>query len=307
MKFAVMGTGGVGGYFGARLAADGNDVGFIARGAHREAMRRDGLRVLSPLGDIHIAQPLVPDDPADLGLCDFVLFCVKLWDAETAAEAIRPLLSHDTAVIPLQNGVSVTDTLTRVIGAKHVLGGVAQIAAAIERPGVIRHSGTFARIIFGERDGSSTWRQECMVSACVGAGIEVRASASIDVDIWKKFALLAPLAGATCHDRCPIGGVMGDPERRARHAAMVRETCAVGRARGIALDADLEDKTIAASAALPGDMKTSMLTDLENGRRLELDWLNGEVVRMGRELGVETPVNAAVTEALKPYAMGTPS
>ena len=304
MKFAIMGTGGVGGYFGARLAMDGNDVGFIARGAHRAAMQRDGLRVLSPSGDIHIETPLAPDDPADLGLCDFVLFCVKLWDVEAAAEAIRPLLSNETAVIPLQNGVSVTDTLADLLGPRHVLGGVAQIGATIEGPGVIRHTTPFARIIFGERDGAQSWRQECMLSACMGAGIEARVSQAIDVDIWKKFVLLAPLAAATCIDRCPIGGVMGDPARRARHAAMVREACAVARAKGIALDAEVEDKTIAAPTGFPGDMKTSMLTDLEHGRRLELDWLSGEVVRLGKELGVETPETTAVYEALKPHAMG---
>ncbi|MFQ5773666.1 MAG: ketopantoate reductase family protein [Kiloniellaceae bacterium] len=304
MKFAVMGAGAVGGYFGARLAADGNDVAFIARGAHREAMRRDGLTVLSPLGDIHIAHPEVPDDLRDFGLVDFVLFCVKLWDVEAAAEAIRPLLTRDTAVIPLQNGVSVEDTLARLLGPRFVMGGVAQIAAAIERPGVIRHSGNMARLVFGERGGTATWRQECMLSACTGAGIEAEVSGDVDRAVWEKFVFLAPLAGATCLYRCAVGGVMGDPERRARLAALVREAAAVGRAKGVALDERLEHRVLAFVEGLPADMRTSMLTDLEAGRRLELDWLNGEIVRLGVELGVATPANAAVCEALKPYAMG---
>jgi len=304
MKFVVMGAGGVGGYFGARLAADGNEVAFVARGAHAEAMRRDGLRIHSQLGDVHIAAPLVPEDVRDIGLVDIVLFCVKLWDVEAAAAAVKPLLAHDAAVVPLQNGVSVEDTLAEILGPQYVMGGVAQIGAAIERPGVIRHHGTMARLVFGERDGSSTWRLEGLLSACVAAGIEAKASTAIDVDIWEKFVFLAPIAGATCRDRCAIGGVMGDAARRARFTAMVDEAVAVGRAKGVALDDDVAARVVAFTQGLPGDMKTSMLNDLEAGRRLELDWLNGQIVRLGRELGVPTPENEAVCAALKPYAMG---
>ncbi|RMD62101.1 MAG: 2-dehydropantoate 2-reductase [Alphaproteobacteria bacterium] len=304
MKFAVVGVGGVGGYFGARLAADGNDVAFIARGAHRDALRRDGLRVLSAGGDLHIADPFVPDDAGAAGLCDFVLLCVKLWDVAAAIEQIRPLIAHDTAVVPFQNGVVVTDTLSAALGPRHVMGGVAQISAVIERPGVIRHTGTMARLVFGERDGAQTWRQECLLSACIGAGIDAAVSPHIDVDIWEKFVFLAPLAGATAYYRAPVGAILADPERRARLEAMVHETAAVGRAKGIALSADVEARTMAFIAGLPADMKSSMLNDLEGGRRLELQWLNGEVVRLGRDLGVATPENAAVTVALRPYAAG---
>ena len=306
MKFAVMGPGGVGGYFGARLAADGNEVAFFARGAHREAMRRDGLRALSAKGDLHIARPILPDSPADFGLCDVVLFCVKLWDIESAAEAIRPLLAHDTAVVPFQNGVIVADTLARILGPQFVLGGVAQIAAAIERPGVIRHGGTMARVIFGERDGTRTWRVEGLLSACLGAGIEAKLSEDIEREVWDKFVFLAPLAGATALYRCPVGGVLAEPERRASFEAMVREAVAVGRAKGIALAPDAAERTIGFAGSLPADMKTSMLNDLEQGRRLELPWLSGEVVRLGRELGVPTPAHAEVCAALEPAVMGRP-
>jgi 2-dehydropantoate 2-reductase len=304
MKYAIMGAGGVGGYFGARLAAAGDEVVFIARGAHKAAMKANGLTLHSPLGDVRLEAVEVEDDPEAVGLCDIILFCVKLWDVEDAAETIRPLLSNDTCVVPIQNGVGVTDTLARLLGRKHVMGGVAQISASIEAPGVIRHHGDFARLIFGELDGSATWRQECLLAACTSAGIEARVSPAIAVEIWKKFVFLAPMAGATAFYRAPIGEILADPARRARLEAMIGETAAVGRAKGVALGGDQEALTLAFLEGLPPAMKASMLLDLELGRRLELDWLNGEVVRLGRELGVETPENAAVYEALKPFAMG---
>jgi 2-dehydropantoate 2-reductase len=307
MKYAVIGVGGVGGYFGARLAADGNEVAFIARGAHRKAMETQGLTVLSPNGDIRLDKPWVSEDMAEIGLCDYVLFCVKLWDVDAAAAQIRPLVARETAVLPFQNGVTVEDRLGEILAPGNVMGATAQIAAAIERPGVIRHSGTMARLVFGERDGSETWRVDCLLAACESAGIEAKASREIDKEIWRKFVFLAPMAGATCFYRAPIGPILAEPERRARLAAMIEEAVAVGRAKGIELAPDTATRTLGFMEGLPGDMKTSMLGDLEHGRRLELDWLNGEIVRLGRELGVATPENAAVTEALAPYAMGRAS
>ena len=299
-----MGAGGVGGYFGARLAAAGDEVAFIARGAHKDAMKANGLKVRSPLGDVHLEAVEVMDDPDDVGLCDIILFCVKLWDVEAAAETIRPLLSNDTCVAPIQNGVSVTGALSALLGAKHVIGAVTQISASIEAPGVIRHHGDFARLIFGELDGSDSWRTECLEAACASAGIEARVSKTIEVDIWEKFVFLAPMAGATAFYRAPIGAVRDQPERRARFEAMLRETAALGRAKGVALPDGLEERLLGFVDRLPPEMKSSMQLDLERGKRLELDWLNGEVVRLGQELGVETPENAAVYEALEPYAMG---
>ncbi|MCH8809558.1 MAG: 2-dehydropantoate 2-reductase [Proteobacteria bacterium] len=299
-----MGAGGVGGYFGARLAAAGDEVAFIARGAHKDAMKANGLKVRSPLGDVHLEAVEVMDDPDDVGLCDIILFCVKLWDVEAAAETIRPLLSNDTCVAPIQNGVSVTGALSALLGAKHVIGAVTQISASIEAPGVIRHHGDFARLIFGELDGSDSWRTECLEAACASAGIEARVSKTIEVDIWEKFVFLAPMAGATAFYRAPIGAVRDEPERRARFEAMLRETAALGRAKGVALPDGLEERLLGFVDRLPPEMKSSMQLDLERGKRLELDWLNGEVVRLGQELGVETPENAAVYEALEPFAMG---
>jgi 2-dehydropantoate 2-reductase len=304
MKYAIMGAGGVGGYFGARLAAAGDEVAFIARGAHKDAMKANGLKVHSPLGDVHLETVEVMDDPDDVGLCDIILFCVKLWDVAAAAETIRPLLSNDTCVVPIQNGVGVTGTLSRILGAKHAIGAVTQISASIEAPGVIRHHGDFARLIFGELDGSDSWRTECLEAACTGAGIEARISRNIEVEIWEKFIFLAPMAGATAFYRAAIGAVRDEPERYARFEAMLRETAALGRAKGVALPDGLEERLLGFVNNLPPEMKSSMQLDLERGKRLELDWLNGEVVRLGAELGVETPENAAVYEALKPFAMG---
>ena len=304
MKYAIMGAGAVGGYFGARLAADGNEVIFIARGGHKEAMRQNGLKVFSPLGDVAIAAPEVMDDPAEIGLCDVILFCVKLWDVDAAAETIKPLISHDTCVVPLQNGVTVEDQLSERIGTKHVMGGVCKLSVSIEAPGVIRHHGDFAWLGFGERDGEPTWRQECFYSACLSAGLNVDSSRAIEVDIWEKFVFLAPFAGATAFYRTPAGQIVADPEKWTRFEALVRETAAVGRAKGVALADDLEARTLAFVESSPPAMTASMAKDLEAGRRLELDWLNGAVVRLGAELGVATPENAAVCEALKPFAMG---
>ena len=299
-----MGAGAVGGYFGARLAAGGDEVVFIARGPHREAMQKNGLKVFSPLGDVHIDAPDVMDDPGDVGLCDIVLFCVKLWDVAAAAETIKPLLARDCAVVPLQNGVTVEDPLSDILGAEHVMGGVCKLSVSTEAPGVIRHHGDFAWLAFGERDGAPTWRQECLHAACQRAGINADACPAIDVGIWEKFVFLAPFAGATAFYRAPAGRIMADPEKRARFEAMVRETAAVGRAKGVALPEELEARTLAFVESSPPAMTASMANDLDAGRRLELEWLSGEVVRLGQELGVDTPESAAVTEALTPYAMG---
>ena len=310
MKIVVMGTGGVGGYFGARLAAaaDGgsNDVTFVARGAHKEAIERGGLRVLSAAGDLRLHPARVVDDQAGIGPCDAVLVAVKLWDTEAAATLVRPLLADDTAVVSLQNGVEKEDALARLLGPEHVLGGVAYISAVIQEPGVIRHNGIGARLIFGERDGRDSRRQEALLAACLGAGIDARASRTIDRDIWEKFVFLAPLAGATAFARQPIGPVLDDPAGRARFEALVGETAAVGRAKGVGLPPELEERTIAFTRQLPGDTRPSMLVDLERGNRLELDWLTGAVVRLGRDLGVPTPASEEVYGALRPYALGRP-
>jgi 2-dehydropantoate 2-reductase len=233
-----------------------------------------------------------------------VLFCVKLWDAPGAAEIVRPMLAGETGVVPIQNGVSVTDTLSSLLGAEHVLGGVTQISASIEAPGVVRHHGDIARLIYGELDRTRSPRVERLLAACEQAGIEARISPDIEVDIWEKFIFLAPMAGATAFYRAPIGAIRDDPEHWARLEAMVREAGAVGRAKGVALPEGAEERALGFLNNLPAEMKSSMQLDLERGRRLELEWLNGEVARLGRELGVPTPENTAVHDFLAPHALG---
>ena len=304
MRFVVVGAGGVGGYFGGRLAAAGHEVGFVARGSHGAAMAQQGLRVRSGLGDLHLAGPQVLADPGMAGACDFVLLSVKMQDLEPLAESLRPLIADDTAVVPLQNGVEAEVMLERALGRPHVMGGVAYIFAHIAEPGVIRHEGQIARLAFGELDGRTSARQEALRAACAEAGIGADATDRIDDRIWRKFVLLAPLAGATCLGRCPVGGVRDDPRLRAKLEAMVGEAAALGRARGVALPEDLEARTMKAIGQLEAGMKTSMLTDLEAGKPLELAWLNGAIVRLGAAIGLEAPVNGEVVEALKPFAEG---
>ncbi len=304
MRFVIIGAGGVGGYVGARLAAAGNEVAFIARGAHRRAVEQSGLRVLSPKGDLHIEQPKVYGDPGVAGPCDVVLICVKMGDTAAVAEAVRPILTGDTAVISLQNGVEAEDMLTGSLGRPLVMGGVAYIAAHIEAPGVVRHSGEMARIAFGELDGAASRRQDALRRVCAEAGIDVEATDRIHERIWRKFAMLAPMAGATCLGRCPVGAVRDDPALAGKLEAMVAEAVALARSRGVPLAEGMEGRVMAQIGQLPWDMKTSMLHDLEAGRRLELPWLNGAIVRLGAEAGIETPANAEVVAALTPLVAG---
>ena len=304
MKIAVMGTGGVGGYFGARLAQSGADVTFIARGAHGAAIREKGLRVFSPNGDVLVQPAKAVSDPAGIGPVDVVMFCVKLWDVETAAEACKPLIGPDTAVICFQNGVDAEGRVAAVLGDRHAVGGVAAIAAQIEEPGTIRHTGTMARLKYGEMDGRADPRLEPFDEACGKAGLEASISPDISADIWRKFAFLAPMAGATAATRMPIGPILADAHTRRLFADLIAETVAVGRARGARLEDGIEDKQIAFAEGLPIEMKASMLGDLERGNRLELEWLTGAVVRLGREPGVPTPVSETVYAVLKLHAEG---
>ena len=304
MRIAVLGAGGVGGYFGARLAAHGNEVIFIARGAHAEVMRRDGLRVLSPLGDLHLEPVRLHEDWRSTGLVDIVLVAVKMYDLAEAAATIKPLLTVDTAVVPFQNGVEAQAILEGVLGRRYVCGGAAYIAAAIEAPGVIRHTGKGARLVFGEPYPSQSWRLETLEAACRGAGIDCLLAQDIAVEVWRKFVFLAPFAGITCLGRTSIGAVREDPLLWRQFAAMVEEAVAVARAGGVALPEGEAEQRLELARKLPTEMRSSMLHDLEAGKRLELDWLTGAVVRLGAERGVATPVSAEVYEALAPYRDG---
>lgn len=305
MKILIVGAGGVGGYFGARLAEAGNEVAFVARGRHREAMAADGLRVLSDRGDLHLPFVSVVDSPEKAARPEIVLVCTKLWDLREALEALRPVVEPSTGVIALQNGIDKDGLAIEVLGREPVMGGTAHVAARIEEPGVIRHTGTMAKLIYGELDGRATGRLEAFDLAAKSAeGITPVRSDDVALEIWKKFTFLAPFAGMTCHARSPIGPIRKDRDQRHTLEALVSEACAVGRATGVGLAPNREAQVMEAVDALPAKMKSSMLHDLEAGNRLELDWLTGAVVRLGREHGVPTPQNAAVYEALAPFKDG---
>jgi 2-dehydropantoate 2-reductase len=306
MRIAVVGAGGVGGGFGAALAKAGADVTFIARGAHLAAMKRDGLKVQSPRGDTHLVPTQATNNPAEIGVVDIVLFCVKLWDVESAGEAIKPLVGPDTAVIPLQNGIDAAERLLPILGAKAVMGGVAQISASIVAPGVILQVGTFMRMIFGELDGTRSKRAEAFLALCQKAGFDATLSEQIVTELWMKFIPLATNAGITAATRQPIGRLREDSDIRPVMIAAFREVYDVGRARGIALPADAVEKSLAFMDHAPPAMKASMALDLERGNRLELPWLSGKVVELGRQLGVPTPTHSMMYAVLKPYVMGTP-
>ncbi|HYG85036.1 MAG TPA: 2-dehydropantoate 2-reductase [Azospirillum sp.] len=306
MRIAVMGTGAVGGYFGARLSAAGADVAFVARGRHLAAILEDGLRIESAAGDIHLKGVTATDAPATIGPVDIVLFAVKLWDTETAAEAVRPLIGPETAVITLQNGVTSPDVLISTLGEHHVVGGVAHIAAQIAAPGVIRHTGTLARMSFGELDGRSSERLTLFHALAADAGFDAILSSDILAIIWEKFAFLAPFSGITALTRQPAGVFRTVPETRALFLDAVTEVVYVARAKGVTLGPDIVQRIDALVDNLVPEMKSSMLNDLERGGRLELPWLSGAVARMGPELGVPTPVHRTIAAALAPYADGPP-
>ncbi len=304
MKIAVLGAGAVGGYFGGRLAQHGCDVTFLARGAHLEAIASRGLAVESPLGDFVVHPARATAEPAEVGPVDAVLFAVKLWDTEAAGEAARPLVGPGTAVVSLQNGVDAEERLAEILGRAHVMGGVAQIAATIAAPGVIRHAGDFAKIFFGELDGARSARAEALLGAFRNAGIDATIADDIERAIWEKFVMLIGVSALTSVTRQAIGRVREDSDTRALLTEVMAETAAVGHAKGVALDEGIVAERLALIDTLPADMTASMANDLERGNRLELDWLSGAVVRIGGELGVATPANRFIYAALKAYAAG---
>jgi 2-dehydropantoate 2-reductase len=305
MRIAVMAAGAVGAYYGARMQAAGHDVFFIARGAHRAAIAKNGLQVESVHGDLHLPKVNVTDDPAAVGPVDVVLFAVKLWDTEKAAEQARPLLGRDTRVITLQNGVDSYERIAPIVGAERAIAGVTYVVTVIDRPGVIKQTSKFQSIICGSIDGRADAPLQAFVDAAKAARIEITLSGNIQRDRWHKFIFLSATSGATAVTRQPMGPILADPDMRALFHNIMRETLAVGQAKGVALDAGFADERMAfADKNVPASMKASMANDLDRGNRLELDWLAGEVRRLGRELKVATPVNDTVYAALKPYRMG---
>ncbi|HEX6363593.1 MAG TPA: 2-dehydropantoate 2-reductase [Albitalea sp.] len=303
MRIAVVGAGGVGGYFGARLCLGGADVHFLARGAHLQAMRTEGLHVEGP-EPLHVPQVRATDDAGAIGRVDLVMFCVKLWDTDAALEQIRPLVGAGTAVMSFQNGVTKDDALRAAYGDAAVMGGVAYVATTIDRPGVIRQTGPMQRMVFGEFDGARSARGQAFLDACLAGGIRAELSDDIRREIWQKFVFLAGLSGTTTTIRKPIGPIRENPRTRALLRDVMREVVAVGRAHGVALAEDYAEVRLKLADDVAYDMTSSMHHDLEHGRRLEVPWLAGAVVQLGRRHGVPTPLNRAIADILELHVAG---
>jgi 2-dehydropantoate 2-reductase len=303
MRIAIVGTGGVGGYFGGRLAEAGGDVCFIARGQHLAAMRSKGLRIASPKGDVHLPRIVATDNPSDIGPVDVVMFTVKLYDVDRAVTLLPALVGPDTVVLPFQNGVDGIDFVTKAVGREHAGGGTCYVSAMISEPGVIKHT-AMDHLIVGEVDGSRSPRLERFLEVCSRTNFQTTLSPNIVVDIWTKFARLSVLSGMTTVTRSPLGVIVKDPELLEMLKAAVAEALAVAHARGVAVRDGMVEDVARAYQALPYETKASMLVDLENGRRLELPWLSGAVARIGRELAVPTPIHSFISAVLKPHVNG---
>lgn len=305
MRIAVIGSGGVGGFFGGKLAAAGADVHFLARGAHLDAMRNRGLTIQTAAGEVHVPKVTATDDTSAIGPVDLVLLTVKWYDVDEALSRLPPLLTPSTLIVPFQNGVDSIDRLLAAFPRPQVAGGVALVSAVIAEPGVIRHT-ALGRMTVGMPDGSPHPLLDAFRDAGTRAGFEAIVSPTIRLDLWLKFIRLSVFSGMTSTVRAPIGVIRQDPALRALMEAAVREAIAVAEAARIPLPAGLYASTLSGLDALPPHAKASMFEDLERGRRLELPWLSGTMVRIGRELGVPTPTHELFVTLLTPFVAGRP-
>lgn len=298
VKTLVMGTGGVGGYYGARLAQAGEEVTFVARGEHLRAIQQHGLRVEGFDGTFTVAAHAT-DDPSGMAPPNLVLFCVKTYDTDAAAQQLVPVVGAETTLLPLQNGVESYARLSDVFGADHVVPGLTYIESAVQAPGVIAQTGAFRRIEFGEPDGRERARTQAIRDTLERAGIEYRVRGDIDTALWEKFTWICAGAGTTSLARAPVGAILAFAPTRQLFVAIMREVQAVARARRIPLASDIVERTLVMAERFEKGMRSSMQRDLERGRRLEIDALNGAVVRFGDEHGVDTPVNDVIYACLK--------
>jgi 2-dehydropantoate 2-reductase len=302
VKLAVFGTGGVGGYFGGRLALAGADVHLIARGAHLDALQERGLKVTSTKGDFQIELPAT-DDPSDIGACDYVLFTVKSFDTDAAATRLQPLVGDETAIISFQNGVDNEEKIARAVGPGHVMGGAAYIFSTIVEPGVIAHTAGPARIVFGEMDGSRSERGERFLDLCRKADIDAELSDAVVQVLWDKFAFICAQAGMTAAVRLPIGEVRSVEESWTAFRSVVEEVRAVASAEGVDLPPDTADRHARFAEGLEPTGYSSLYDDLTHGRRMELDALHGTVVSRARRHDIPVPVSETIYAILRPWAV----
>lgn len=304
MKIAIMGSGGIGGYYGGKLANTGQEVAFIARGAHLNALRQNGLVVRSHFGDFTLPKVQATDSPTEIGVVDLVIMAIKAYDLESATESIRPLIGENTSLLPLLNGVDIVVRIGAIIGPEKVIGGLCGLSSSIAEPGVISQVSPFEFLNFGEMSGKITPRAQAIYDVLKQAEINVTLTDNIQLAIWDKFTFLAAIAGVCSLTRAVVGKVRTDPDVRALLEGCIAEILAIGEKQGVVFEKDFAQTQMERIDGLPESMKPSMMLDLERGNRLELEALNGTVVRMGEEAGIATPVNRFIHTALKLWAGG---
>src|SRR5579863_5283557 len=304
MRIAIVGAGGIGCIYGAALAKAGADVTFIARGAHLAAMQTNGLRIEGDRGETVLERVQATDDPASVGAVDYAVFCVKLWDVESAGAAIKPMVGPETAVIPQQNGVDAHERLAPILGGEAVMAGTAWVTGSIVAPGVVRQTGTYQRLIYGEVDGRMSQRGQAFANLCAEAGFNGEFEPDVLVPIWEKFLGIVPLSSVNSLTRVPLGVYREDPDLWALCESALRETIAVGRAEGVNLPEDAFDKVCAQLRAMPPHHMTSMCNDLLRGNRIELPWFAGKVAELGCKHGIPTPTCNLAYAVLKPHVGG---
>jgi 2-dehydropantoate 2-reductase len=304
MRIAIVGAGGIGCIYGAALAKAGAEVIFVARGAHLAAMRANGLRIEGDRGETVLDDVQATDDPGSVGVVDYAIFCVKLWDVESAGLAIKPMVGPQTAVIPQQNGVDAHERLIPILGREAVMAGTAWVTGSIVAPGVVRQTGTYQRLIYGELDGSMSARGRRLAELCAEAGFDGEFEPNVLVPIWQKFLSIIPLSSVNSLTRAPLGVYREDPELWTLCEGSLRETIAVGRAEGVPLPADSFAKVCDQLRSMPPHHMTSMCNDLLRGNRIELPWFAGKVVELGRKHGIATPTCNLLYAALKPHING---
>ncbi len=300
MRIAIMGTGGVGGYYGGLLSQQGQEVIFIARGAHLQALRAKGLQVKSVHGDFLVSPAKATDDPAAVGPVDLILFCTKTYHTDIAAQAIKPMIGNETVVVPLQNGIDAAERIGAYVGREHLIGGVTWLSAAIEAPGVIGQYSQFRRVVLGEFDAKLTARLKTIYETLQATGITVEMSDDILKVLWTKFVFISAISALGSLTRASIGEYRQVPESREVLTEALGEVAAVAQARGVKLEGDLVAKTLEFIDNSAPNMKTSMQRDVEAGRPSELESMIGVVPRLGRQSGVSTPVLRLAYALLKP-------
>jgi 2-dehydropantoate 2-reductase len=305
VRIVVVGSGGTGGYFGAKLAKVGEEVTFLARGAHLKAIREGGLRIRSVIDGHWSVKAQVVETFADIAPVDLVLFCVKSYDTESAAQLVRPVVGSQTAVLSLQNGVDNEDKLGRLLGADRIMGGVAYVFSNIEAPGIIAHH-QLGRIVFGEMNGKTSTRAATFLDSCTRASIPAELVSEIRKRLWEKYIFQTALAGTTALTRLPVKFVRETTPTRRLWQLQIDELLTLADAERVGLDAGIRDRCITFLESLSPTNYSSLYLDLVNGRRLELEAFHGHAVRLGERHGLPTPTLFAVYAALLPYASGAP-